>query len=666
MFRKCSGLVAALLATWLTLPAPAQTAQPAPAAAPIEPSALSVEAFAQLPFVQSPDLSPDGLRIAGLFGVRGEQRVGIIDIVKGGSEPVLLAIPEGTQATWVRWAGDSDIVVGLQALLPVMGERFYVSRAIAINRLTGKVTKLLWDLNGQNTADVLWFANDGTPDVLIAAQNSIFLSDEFWPTVYRVNVATGSRRKVQGGRTNVMDWNVDGAGNLRTGVSYSDDRRQFTLLYRGREGGSFKTVDRANTRLQEDLFNPILFLPGTDHALTIHRDEAGHEGVYEVDLLTRRDVRTVFTAPPGTEIERLFIANDGASLLGLRTGDGRSHWFDPALADLQVQLDKSVGERRARIVSFDKSRGRMLVLVDRPNSPGGIFYFDTARGTMHLFAMVNDALGARALSPVKLVRYAARDGTEIEAVLTLPKGREAKNLPIVLLPHGGPWARDTLDYDYLAQFVASRGYAVLQPNFRGSTGYGEAFERKGQGQMGLAMQDDITDALAWAAAQGIADPARACIVGASYGGYAAMWGAAKDPELYRCAISISGVSNLRADVNDFGSYLMGGKFKDDWKRMTPDFAAVSPINAVARIKAPLLLIHGKRDVTVDHDQSSKMSAKMKDAGKPVEFVSLPLADHYFTRQADRVVLLGAIERFLSRHNPAGPGPASQPGSPSSR
>jgi dipeptidyl aminopeptidase/acylaminoacyl peptidase len=252
------------------------------------------------------------------------------------------------------------------------------------------------------------------------------------------------------------------------------------------------------------------------------------------------------------------------------------------------------------------------------------------------------------------VQYKARDGLEIEAVLTLPPGREARNLPIVIMPHGGPWAHDTLDYDYWAQFVASRGYAVLQPNFRGSTGYGTEFLRKGQGQMGLAMQDDVTDGLAWAVKEGLADPKRACIVGASYGGYAAMWGVAKDPDLYRCADSVAGVANLRRDVNDFGSALLAKKFRDDWQRMTPDFAAVSPINAVERIKVPLLLIHGKKDIRVDAVQSTSMASKMRGAGKPVELVILPEADHSFTREADRLTLLTSIEAFLLKHNPPDP------------
>lgn len=240
--------------------------------------------------------------------------------------------------------------------------------------------------------------------------------------------------------------------------------------------------------------------------------------------------------------------------------------------------------------------------------------------------------------------------------MTAPKGRDLRNLPVIMMPHGGPWANDEPRYDYWAQFLANRGYLVIQPNFRGSTGYGTEFMKKGEGQMGLAMQDDITDGLRWAVAQGYADPARACIVGASYGGYAAMWGIAKDPDVYRCAISIAGVASVRREVDDFGGSLMSTKYRADWQRMTPDFAAVSPLNHVNRITAPLLLVHGKKDVTVEFGQSQSMFNRMKSANKTVELVPLPMADHHFGREADRVTLLKAMEDFLARNNPADPPP----------
>ncbi|WP_223262945.1 alpha/beta hydrolase family protein [Sphingobium sp. SCG-1] len=641
--------------------APAQAAAPPPKPAPSL-GKLPVAAFAKLPFLEMPVLSPNGQMIAGLFGARESQVIGLMNLfAKGG--PMTIGIPEGTQVQWIRWVNDDRIIIGLTALIPMNADRWYVSRLISMDVKTGKPTRLLWDLKGQNASDVLWVASDGSPDILVAAQNSIYFGPDFWPSVYRVDTATGRKSRVVLGREGVHDWSADITGRIRSGLAYNDRNRTFKLLYRDAAGDAFQIIDSADSRKRETLQWPFLFLPGGSHALVMHDDDRGRSGIYETDLLTQKDVRTVFTMPDDSsmEVASPLLSDDGATLLGVATTDLNNsvHWIDPALAELQALFDKSVPGKRARIVSFSKDRSMMLVQVGGPDMPGSLYYFSMNVGVLNKIADVNQDVRSRRLAPVKAIRYKARDGLEIEGILTLPTGLDPRALPFIVMPHGGPWARDALNYDYIAQFLANRGYAVLQPNFRGSTGYGTEFLRKGEGEMGLAMQDDVTDAVQWAVKEGIADPRRTCIVGASYGGYAAMWGIAKEPERYRCAISIAGVASLRREVNDFGNNLMGGKFKDDWGRMTPNFEAVSPINAVDRIKTPLLLIHGKRDVTVDVSQSSRMFARMQGAGKQVEYVPVPLADHYFTRQPDRITLLTALETFLAKHNPSGDAAAGE-------
>ncbi len=631
---------------------------PAQAQTPVSPPELTAQTFAKLPFVSKVTLSPKGDRIAGLFAVGGQQVISMRSLFDANEKQVVIGVPDGTEVDWVRWVNDDNIVVGLRVLLTIEGgDRWYVSRALGINRLTGKLTKLLWDKNGQDGADLIWTAQDGSPEILLAAQSSIYSNEEgFWPIVYRVNVEKGRAIPEVKGRAGVMNWSADGSGKVRLGLAYNDLKRTFQLIYRSESEWSFKTVDRASTRADQRLDVPVLLVPGTDHGLVERTERDGTQTIHEIDLLTDADIRTVYTAPAGSRIDDEWISSDRSSLLGIELSgvDGRVHWVAPDLALLQADFDKSVGSRRLRIADFNRDRSRMLVIIDRPENPGLLYFYDTAVGKLSYIAPINDMIGPRSLSPVKAIKYKARDGLEIEAILTLPKGRAAKNLPVVVFPHGGPWGQDTLHYDYQAQYISSLGYAVIQPNFRGSTGYGETFLDAGQGQFGLAMQDDVSDALHWLVTQGIADPKRACIAGASYGGYAAMWGVAREPDLFRCAISVSGVASLSREVSSFGDSIMGGKFRDDWKKMTPDFAAVSPLLAVDRIKTPLLLIHGKKDVTVDVGQSVSMFNRMKGAGKAVEFVQVPEADHYFTREADRLVMLNAIGAFLTKHNPADP------------
>lgn len=628
----------------------AQDANPPPV------SDLTAEDFGRLPYIEMPRLSPDGRRMVGLVGINGEQRIAILSLFKGGEKPIQIGLGEKIDASGVRWVNDDQIVVSIYAQQEVEGSLWYVSRLIGVDAHTGKITKLLWNYNGQNTANIIWLPSDGTNSILVAAQNSIYEGEGFWPAVYSVDVSNGHSKPVQNGRAGVMDWAADWSGKVRTGVAYTDNNRSFRLFYRGESEGGFRTIDRASSRKRESLLDPLAFIPGTDDAIVIHDNDDGATGVYETDLVKQDDVRTLYTAPAGSEIEDTILSRDRKTLLGVSIGGpaGTIHWIDPALAELQSAFDKSVPGRNARIVSFNGDRTRMLVLIDRPDSPGILYFFDINDGRLQKLSDMNSALGFRPLSPVKSITYKARDGLEIEGIMTLPAGSDPHNLPIVIMPHGGPWAYDSLSYDSWAQFIASRGYAVIQPNFRGSTGFGVDFMRKGEGQMGLAMQDDLSDALKWAVSQGIADPKRACIVGASYGGYAAMWGIAKDPGEWRCAISIAGVSNISRDMRGFDNSVSENLYKDDWKRMTPDFAAVSPINAVDRITTPLLLIHGVKDARVDISQSRSMYSRMKDAEKTVELVELKGADHHFGREEDRVALLKAIESFLVRYNPAGP------------
>lgn len=618
------------------------------------PQHLPVEAFAQLPFIELASLSPDGKHFAGLFAIDGEQRILISSIGSDRSKAMMFAIPDETEISRIRWINDDNILVNIYGLQRVELDSWYISRMFAVNRKSGEVTRLLWKGRGQNAGEVIWTPSDGSTEILAAAQDSIYANtDEFWPTVYRVNVETGKTRRVVKGKQYVFDWGADHAGNVRIGVGYSDYNQTSRLLYAQEGSKSFRTVDRADLGEEEALDVPFMFVPGTDNGMLIKENAQGKSVIMERNFLTNEDIRTVYESEE-SDVAGVRLSYDGSKILGVVLADKSEtvEWLDPAMLAAQKQLDEAAVNADARIVSVSRDQSKMLVRIGTPDNPGLLYFLDARTGSLSKFAEINEAIGNRRLARAKYIQYRARDGLDIEGVLTLPKGREARDLPLIVMPHGGPWGHDSLVYDYWAQFLADRGYAVVQPNFRGSTGYGDEFLKKGQGQMGFAMQDDISDAVQWAVDEKIADPAKVCIVGASYGGYAAMWGIIKDPDQYRCAISISGVSAIRREVNDFGGSVREKLYRSQWEKMTPDFKAVSPLYAVDRIKTPLLLIHGKKDVTVDHVQSEKMYKEMTKQGKPVDFVSLPLADHYFTRGADRLQLLQSIESFLGQYNPA--------------
>lgn len=628
----------------------AKTGVTTTAAATVQ-SPLPASAYAQLPFVEGARLSPDGLWIAGQFAVNGSQRIVVISPFDSNSLNQA-ALPDDVEVRSMQWVGNDNLLIRIMAIRPLDGgDRAYISRVVALNRKTEKFTKLMWELGGQDAADVLWVPKDGSTRILLGGQNSIYMGDDFWPAVYSVDVTNGRHTTEANPRAEVLDWIADTSGVVRAAISNDRAKGTRTLLYRGKKGSAF---DRKDRRAFDDLEVPVMIRANENKMLVLRPGTDGRDALVEIDGDSGAVLQTLYQAEPGVDIEGVRYDDSGNEILGVYLGGAAPdplHWLDPALGELQKAFEKSLNGRRARIVSLSADRQRMLVRVDKPDEAGRLYYFDTADGNLHLFANLNSATNGTRAGKMEKVHYKARDGLEIEAIMTTPPGRDAKNLPVVILPHGGPWAHDTMDWDYWAQFIASRGYLVIQPNFRGSTGYGEAFLKKGEGQLGLAMQDDVNDALAWAAKQGMANPKRACVVGASYGGYVAMWGAARDPDMWKCSISIAGVANLRREVNDFGDLLFGKRYREQWQKMTPDFPAVSPINHIDAIKVPMLLIHGKKDLTVDHAQSQSMFNKMKSAGKNVEFVSLPKADHYFTREPDRLALLSAIEAFLAKHNP---------------
>ena len=610
-----------------------------------------LEDFAALPFMQGPELSPDGNKYAAKLAVRGEQYFAVSSLFEGGA-PVL--IPSGGRdINWWSWVNDAWLVVGIGALDHVEGVDMYVRRVVGISADGTKLVPLLFREAGQGADNVIWIADDGSPRIRVAVQKSVYIDNEdFWPQVLEVDVSTGRSKLIVRPTRGVTSWYADGTGAVRMGIGRADDGRSLRLLYRDRDGSGFRTLDKANTRKGEKLLVPALFLKEAGQAL-VFDDKSGFDAIYKLDLKTLEIGERVFGVD-GYDVDDIISDSTRSGLLGVGfTENGpRVHWFDSKLAELQTAVEKAVPGRRARVLSMDAKQQRFLIALDSPDHPGTIYFMDGDDGRLQRLAHVNDRIGASRLNPVKTIRYAARDGLQITAILTLPAGREAKMLPVVVMPHGGPFSRDSEDWDWWGQFLADRGYAVVQPNFRGSSGFGKAFAEKGEGQWGLAMQDDVNDALGELVKQGIADPKRAAIVGASYGGYAAMRAAQRDGALYRCAVSFAGVSDLPALLRYDRAFLNSGRAVDWLKTQAPDLKAVSPINFPESFSSPILLVHGKLDRRVPVKQSRELAEKLKKAGKPHKYVEQPKGDHHFSRQEDRLAFLKELETFLAAHNPA--------------
>lgn len=637
-----------------TLPSHQSIAQTGttPAAAPDSSRIYSVEDFATLPFMEGPELSPDGTKVAARIAMHGEQKLAVIAIGKADTPPVAVAMGENDLNFW-SWVNDDWLVAGIGTTEVVDGSDWYIRRTVGISADGKKINPIAFKEAAQNADDVIWTARDGTPRILLGMQTSIFYSyPGFWPEVAEVDISTGRRKTVVSSRQYVRGWYADASGAVRIGVGYNDFQRSSRLLYRPDNRSTFRTIDRADKRKDEELTVPALFLSDPIKAVAFDENN-GFNALYDLDLSTLTLGKRIFGVD-GYDIDCIIADQAGNGLAGVRYTDDRprTHWFDPRMAQIQSEIDKAVGDRQAHIISWSRDWSKLLVHVGGADRPGAYYFYAPETGVMQLFARKNEKLGTKPLNPVKTIRYKARDGLEIAAVLTLPRSREAKNLPLILLPHGGPFTRDEESWSWWVQFLAERGYAVLQPNYRGSSGYGSAFAAKGEGQWGLAMQDDLNDALDWAVKQGITDPKRVCIAGASYGGYAAMRAAQRDGGKFRCAISYAGVSDLSSMMRYDSRFLDHGGRKDWMKEQAPEFRAVSPVHFPEQFSTPILLMHGKKDLRVQVKQSREMVEKLKAAGKEYRYVEQPLGDHHFSRQEDRLQFLKEMEAFLAKHNPA--------------
>ncbi len=649
-FLRWIGLVLATTATAQTPPpTPAAIATGSAAVDPATPVPLAV--FAQLPTVESPRLSPDGSRVAAKSAVGGQQ-VLVVTSLFGEGKRAMLATPEETDINWWRWVNDDWLIVGVGAQQHLYGHGVYVTRVLGITADFKTSHRFDWRTSGVNADDVLWVAHDGSPRILLSRQTGIETEADFDPSVFEVDVSTGKSNRVAAGRPNVHQWYADGQGQVRAAFQYNDQNRSSALIYRANNNEPFRTIARRARRDEDGLTVSLTFR--ADGTAIAFDDEDGFTSVYEVKLPDLTLGKKLYSLD-GYDVDTFVDNAAGNDIVGVGVTDRhtRSIWFDEKMKMLQDAVDQSIGDRRARIVSWNRTRDRFLIEVGAPNQAGALYYWDSAGAQMNRVAWNSDALKGRRLSPVSTIRYTARDGTPIEAVLTMPRHRAGqKNLPLIVLPHGGPSARDSEAWDWWTQYLAEIGYVVIQPNYRGSSGYGTAFAKKGNGEWGLKMQDDLNDAVTHLAKQGIADPKRACMVGASYGGYAAMRAAQRDGTLYRCAISYAGVSDLAALRRYDSKFLNGGAIGDWLRKQAPDFQSVSPRFHADDFSTPILLMHGKVDKRVPVAQSRILATELKRAGKRYRYVEQPLGDHFFSRSEDRLQFLTEMTTFLKEHNPA--------------
>jgi len=661
MCRRWLGFLSALAIGALSL-----RGQPPPSAP------LPISAFFGLPNVAQPRLSPDGSKIAFLFPYEGRMALGLFD--RASNEARLLVQGRDESLVGFFWKGNDRIVF----YADVGGNESFF---IASTDLTGRRVQRLAESQSRegSVAGTMAVIEDelrSDPDRIVV--RAFFAPDETATLaalngevmVARLNIRNKARSPLYALDPADAHYGfvTDRAGKLRLRAIV----REGDLIWehRGDDGQSWRPLARHRFHGYAETWTPLRFTADDASLYVISREHEDRGALHLVDPYTGAAGPPLFVPPEG-EITNLIFSPDDRTLLGVEYEAARirHHWFDPARAALQQKLENTFAGLDVRITSSSADGMIKLVWVGSDREPGAYFVLDQAKGTMATFRRVRE-IDPRQMRPTQPISLVARDGLTLHGYLTLPAGVDrTRPGPLIILPHGGPFGqRDSWGFDPEVQFLASRGYGVLRVNYRGSGGYGREFLNKGRQQWGRAMQDDLTDAVRWAIAEGYADAERVAIMGASYGGYAALAGVTLTPELYACAVNYVGAADLEITFKDRGDDAdqrsRDINYQLQWVGPTKEYRALtSPLNHVAKIRVPTLHAYGAKDPRVKFDHWTRLEAELKKHGKKYEAIEERRQGHGFRNEKASISFYSAVERFLAEHLAPAPAASVQVGRP---
>lgn len=654
MLRALFGVIAAFL-----LPFSFAYAQP-----------VDVAHFVDPMTARSATISPSGDHIAFIRRTHDGEELVVTDIT--GANPQVVQSIRSTfgELNWVAWKGDDHILAGLEAYrgiaverrsadIQIHGQKVSIYRVIAMNRdgsglvqMFGQSAALAWGYGSTALLDSL--PND-PGHVLVMASDTLGIG------VWRADVVTGQVQRVSDGSDFTRSYTSDGAGYPVLRIDELPTGGYRVMRRASGQTQWINVMDVRGTLLRSTSpdFSAIGPAPGTNKIYVFARhDQQDRGGIYVYDTSTGAYSDPVFTSTDAEPSTLWVNPRTLEAIAGCAWGTRLTcQAHDPAWQRNINAVNAFFGNgATVDLVDMSDDTSKWLLRAESPVEGANYFIYDMAHHSVTPLVAIYPSVDRTELSPTQVVNYQSRDGTALWAYVTGQTGNGPH--PMVVLPHGGPESRDTYGYDAFAQFLAAHGYVVLQPNFRGSGGSGRAFADAGRGQWGLRMQDDITDAVKHMIDAGVADPHKICIVGASYGGYAALAGAALTPDLYRCAISIAGVSDLPNMLSvERGAGVHSNSYQY-WVYSIGDpganravLVAASPARQAAHITAPILLIHGEDDQTVPISQSETMQRALNSAGHPTRLVRLPDANHYWDTWSveNRTILFHETETFLAQY-----------------
>jgi dipeptidyl aminopeptidase/acylaminoacyl peptidase len=649
LMRHCAAALG--VATVLSLVPNAGSAAPRPAP----------EAFAALPSFSDIALSTDGQKIAySVPRQDGNLDVVIYDLTTRQFGSVGL---QSNKVRGLQFEDGGQLLVTASATSDYFIEKVELYRVFAIDIVKKKSRLLLAEggvMRAFNTGTNLESLLPDRPNSVVMSIFDAIDTNGSEPTLnlYQVSLDSNVIEVKSRGTPSTYSWLTDRDGNAIARADLRLASKTTTLWLRG-EGNAWREALR-----MEDTSTRSLFLLGQTAAgnILFRRDRDSEFG--ELEAINPRTLQvSVILKADGVELSSAITDPFSGKLIGVEVGglNPDVQWLKEELVAAQATIEGTFPGKIVSIRDFTPDYTKFIASVESSSEPPRFVLFDASKPSIAPIGPSMPSLANVAMGNVRATTFKSRDGVDIPVYVTTPPGHTgAKNAPTIIFPHGGPAARDEPRFDWWAQFMASRGYVVIQPQFRGSTGFGAAFAQAGMRQWGKRMQDDVSDAVAWAVKEGVTDAARTCIVGASYGGYAALAGATMTPELYICAISVAGVSDLaqsmREERDDAGgrrsstvNYWYNHIGADDRAGME----ATSPRRLAAQVRAPVLLIHGRDDTVVRFDQSRVMANALRAANKPFKLVELAGEDHWLSDAKTRLQMLREVDDFLAAN--LGPG-----------
>ena len=612
-------------------------------------AAAPLSAYGTLPAIEAAGVSPNGASLAIVISDGQKRTIVVQDLASGA---VALRGYVGDQKIRnVQWAGDHHLVVMTSttdtSFVIQNGHReWFFGNVIDID---AKKIKPLMRASKADLQSIL-----GIPTVrliggkpVIFAIGVVFSGERGYPSMFRVDPITGANRLVEQGTTETVNWVIDPNGEVMAREFYNGGSGEWSLKVR--DGTGWRVVASRT----EFIERPYVIGMGRTASSVVYADrdaegrwiwkETPLDGGPATELSAAADEQAALRSADGRLIGQFTLVGDEA----------RYSFYDPADTRTWAAVTEGFAGSRLSLQSWSLDRRKIVTLVDAPHDAPAFALIDLNSREAIRIGDQFSGLTAADVGAKRPVRFKAADGLQLSGYLTLPNGKPATGLPLIVFPHGGPAVRDEPGFDWWAQGMASRGYAVLQVNYRGSAGLGRAHLEAGYGQWGRKMQTDLSDGVRYLAGQGTIDPKRVCIVGGSYGGYAALAGATLDLGVYRCAVSVAGVSDLRRLAE--GADPVGRRY---WKRFMgvealtdPALAGISPVNLADKVSIPILMIHGRDDTVVPLEHSEAMASALNKAGKPVELVVLKGEDHWLSRGETRLQTLTATMAFVEKHNP---------------